>query len=171
MIFSLAATATQQGEINLRLLHQNKHLSPAATLLRTGGAQPEASSSKQTLEDQTATTSSGVFSNQDSLNKIVTDSAILSAIDTLKTIGIIPSSFNISGLNPADSNITTATDSTSVSVRRTESSTHTTTDSPIDSSSGNEAEGSEDPNNKSKKRNNPSDLEESELAPKRKKTE
>ena len=129
--------------------------------------QPMASSSSKILEDQPV---AGLSTSQDSVNNIVTDLDIFGAIEALKTKGFISSSFNISGFNSSDSNV--ATDTTSLS--EIEISTTTISDSPTDSSSsssGTEPEANEGTNNIGKKRNLPSDLEESDLAPKRKKTD
>ena len=111
----------------------------------------------------------GLSTSQDSVNNIVTDLDIFGAIEALKTKGFISSSFNISGFTSSDSNV--ATDTTSLS--EIEISTTTISDSPTDSSSssGTEPEANEGTNNIGKKRNLPSDLEESDLAPKRKKTD
>jgi hypothetical protein len=152
-----------------------------------------ASSSRQTLEcgAQPAPTvlsreaETRVFTNTDqsssAVNKTMTDLDLLSAINALKSNGLIPSSFNLFGLTSTDSNVDAPTDTTNSMISETETLNNTTSDLPSDSTSdlhsdlpsdftsGSAAEGSEPLLNK--KRSRPSDQEESELPLKRKKLE
>lgn len=125
-----------------------------------------ASSSSLPQTGQEDQPTAGLSTSQGSGNKIITNLDLIGAIDALKNKGFLSSSFNLSGLTSADSYV--ATDTTSLS--ETEPSTTTTSDSPSDSSSYSATEAIEG-TDKGKKRRLPSDLEESDLAPKRKKTD
>jgi hypothetical protein len=155
----------------------------ASSSRNTLDIQPVASSSNQTLDDQPV---AGVSTSKDLASKIITDMDILGAVDALKSKGFISSNFNLSGFTSSDSN--TATDTNFLS--ETEPSTSTLSNSPSNTTSLPETEPStisdsptnysslssvpeanESTNNNSKKRSLPSDLEDSDLAPKRKKTD
>jgi len=120
------------------------------------------SSSSQTLEIQSK---AELSTSQDTVNKNLTDLDIFGAINALKDKGFLSSNFNLSSFTSSDSNI--APDTSSLS--ETEPLTTNTSDSPADSSLDFATETNEANKGTGKKRSLPSDLEDSDLAPKRKK--
>ncbi len=158
----------------------------ASSSRNTLDIQPVASSSNQTLDDQPV---AGAYTSKDSANKNLTDMDIFGAINALKSKGFISSNFNLSGFTLSDSNTATDTNflsetepststlsntpsNTTSRVSAPETEPSTISDSPTNSSSlSSVPEANESTNNNSKKRSLPSDLEDSDLAPKRKKTE
>ena len=146
-------------EISSTTSVQESNTSEASLLLRRSTMD---SSSSQTLEIQSK---AELSTSQDTVNKNLTDLDIFGAINALKDKGFLSSNFNLSSFTSSDSNI--APDTSSLS--ETEPLTTNTSDSPADSSLDFATETNEANKGTGKKRSLPSDLEDSDLAPKRKK--
>jgi hypothetical protein len=146
-------------EISSTTSVQKSNTSEASLLLRRSTID---SSSSQTLEIQSK---AELSTSQDTVNKNLTDLDIFGAINALKDKGFLSSNFNLSSFTSSDSNI--APDTPSLS--ETEPLTTNTSDSPADSSLDFATETNEANKGTGKKRSLPSDLEDSDLAPKRKK--